>query len=55
MDALAERQPACLLEVGPGSTLARMWTSRHSGIPARSLDDFQSPAAVAAWVAKTLG
>ena len=55
MDSGAERGPACLLEVGPGSTLARMWNVRHPDIPARSLDDFQSPQAAADWVAKTLG
>jgi [acyl-carrier-protein] S-malonyltransferase len=50
MDALSERRVRCVLEVGPGSTLARLWSERHPGIPARSVDEFQSPAAAAAWV-----
>ena len=54
MDTVAERGPVCLLEVGPGNTLARMWRVRHPAIPVRSLDDFHSPQAVADWVAKTL-
>ena len=54
MDALAERRVACVLEIGPGSTLARLWNGRHPAIPARSIDEFRSPAAVAQWVAATL-
>ena len=54
MQAVAERGPTCVLEVGPGTTLARMWNARYPHIPARSLDDFQQVRAVAAWVAQTL-
>ena len=54
MQAVAERGPTCVLEVGPGTTLARMWNARYPHIPARSLDDFQQAHAVAAWVAQTL-
>lgn len=50
MDTLAERRPDCVLEIGPGATLARLWNERHPAIPARSIDDFKHPAAVAAWV-----
>lgn len=54
MDAIAERRVRCVLEVGPGSSLARLWSERHPGIPARSVDEFRSAVAVARWVAATL-
>lgn len=54
MDALAERGVRCVLEVGPGTTLAALWRGRHPEIAARSLDDFRSPQAAAAWVSRTL-
>ncbi|MBI5716656.1 MAG: acyltransferase domain-containing protein [Burkholderiales bacterium] len=54
MDAAAERGVRCVLEVGPGTTLASLWRGRHPDIAARSLDDFRSPHAAAAWVARTL-
>jgi [acyl-carrier-protein] S-malonyltransferase len=50
IDAVAERRPRCVLEVGPGSTLAKQWRDRHPEVPARSVDEFRGPAAVAAWV-----
>jgi [acyl-carrier-protein] S-malonyltransferase len=54
METIAERMPRCVLEVGPGTTLSRMWAARHPDIPARSADEFHSSEAVAAWVRKTL-
>lgn len=54
MDTLAERQPRCVLEVGPGSTLAAMWRERHPGIPVRSVDEFGGPDGVARWVSAQL-
>ena len=54
MDTLAERGVRCVLEVGPGSSLSRLWQGRHPAIPARSADEFGSPQAVAAWVAAAL-
>ena len=54
MDAVAERLPKCVLEVGPGDTLSRLWNGAHPGIPARSADEFRSADAVAAWVLSTL-
>ena len=54
MDAVAERGTSCVLEVGPGTTLAGLWRTRHPHVPARSLDDFRSPGAVVAWVERTL-
>lgn len=55
MDAVAERQPRCVLEVGPGCALAAMWRERHPGIPVRSVDEFGGPDGVAAWVRGQIG
>jgi [acyl-carrier-protein] S-malonyltransferase len=52
MDAIAERQISCVLEIGAGSALARMWNERHPGIPARSLDDFQHLAGALDWIGR---
>ncbi len=53
MDAVAERQVGCVLEVGGGSALSRMWNERHPLIPARALDDFNQPQGAADWLQKT--
>ncbi len=50
MDTVVERRPDCVLEVGPGTTLARLWRDRHPRTPARSCEDFASPAEVWRWV-----
>jgi [acyl-carrier-protein] S-malonyltransferase len=50
MAAIAERKPGCVIEIGGGNALARMWTARHPGIPARSLDEFRSVEGAAAWI-----
>jgi [acyl-carrier-protein] S-malonyltransferase len=52
MAAIAERQPACLLEIGGGQALARTWSARFPHIPARSLDEFQTPGGAATWIAR---
>ena len=49
MDAVAERRPDAVLEVGPGATLARLWRERHPAIPVRSCDEFASAAQVRDW------
>ena len=49
MDAVAERRPDAVLEVGPGTTLARLWRERHAAIPVRSCDEFASAAQVLDW------
>ncbi len=54
METIAERMPRCVLEVGPGTTLSRMWATRHPDIPTRSADEFHSAEAVAVWVRKML-
>jgi len=53
-DAVAERGVRCVLEVGPGTTLSRLWTERGEPGPARSVDEFRSPAAAARWVQAAL-
>jgi [acyl-carrier-protein] S-malonyltransferase len=50
METIAERRPLCVLEVGPGSTLSKLWNDTQAGIPARSADEFRSPQAAAQWV-----
>lgn len=50
MDAIASRRVSCVLEVGPGQALARLWNQRHPQIPARSVDEFRSAAGVVRWV-----
>jgi len=55
MDCIAERGVRCVLEVGPGSALAAMWRERHPDIPVRSVDEFQGPQGVLAWVSSQLG
>ncbi len=55
LESLAERGVRCVLEVGAGTTLSRLWAERGSPVPARSIDEFRSPAAVARWVHATLG
>jgi len=49
MDTVAERRPDVVLEVGPGTTLARLWRERHPDIPVRSCDEFASARQVVAW------
>lgn len=50
MENIAARQVRCVLEIGPGQALTRMWSQRHPHIPARACDDFRSAAAVANWL-----
>lgn len=51
-DAIAERQPDAILEIGPGNALARMWAERHPHIPVRASDEFRSVEGIAEWVGK---
>ncbi len=55
MDVIAERRPDCVLEVGPGTGLSRMWTARHPHIPARSVDEFGTLEAICQWVQRHQG
>ncbi len=54
MTAVAERGATCVLEMGPGTALSRLWNARYPAVPARSVDEFSAPKAIAAWVAATL-
>ncbi|WP_431263631.1 ACP S-malonyltransferase [Roseateles chitinivorans] len=50
MDQLAARGPSCVLEIGGGQALARLWQQRHPAIPARSADEFRTLDGVLAWI-----
>ena len=50
LEAVAERQISCILEVGAGSALVRMWNERYPHIPSRSLDEFQQLKGVVDWL-----
>lgn len=50
MDQLAARGPSCVLEIGGGQALARLWQQRHPNIPARSADEFRTLDGVLAWI-----
>jgi len=50
MEGIASRRVRCVLEIGPGQALARMWNERHADIPARSVDEFRSITGVIAWI-----
>ena len=50
MENVMARQVRCVLEIGPGQALARMWNQRYPGVPARACDDFRSVAAIAGWL-----
>jgi [acyl-carrier-protein] S-malonyltransferase len=54
MDAIAECGVRCVIEVGPGNALSRLWNECQPGAPARSVDEFRSAAAVRRWVASVL-
>lgn len=52
METIAEHRISCVLEVGAGSALARIWNTRYKDIPARGLDDFQHLRSALEWVEK---
>jgi [acyl-carrier-protein] S-malonyltransferase len=52
MAAVAERRPTCVLEIGGGQSLARMWAAQHPHIPVRSLDEFRTLEAAAEWISR---
>jgi len=55
MDQIHARRVTCVLEIGPGAALARLWNQRHPDVPARSVDEFRSVAAIVDWVARQTG
>ena len=54
MENIRARNVTCVLEVGPGQALTRMWNEAYPDVPARSCDEFRSAAGVVKWV-ETLG
>ncbi|MBU4609601.1 acyltransferase domain-containing protein [Achromobacter sp. GG226] len=52
LDGLASRRLRCVLEIGPGQALARMWNARYPDVPARSVDEFQTRQGILDWVAR---
>jgi len=52
MEGIASRQVACVLEIGPGQALARMWNQRYPHISARSVDEFRSLRSIVDWVSR---
>jgi [acyl-carrier-protein] S-malonyltransferase len=52
LQTVAERQPDCVIEIGAGSALSRMWNERYPAIAARALEDFRNPSAAAQWIAQ---
>ena len=55
MDALAEQGVDCVIEVGAGTTLSKMWNQRYPEIPARSLEEFRDMAGVVRWLQRNAG
>lgn len=54
LDTVRERGVRCVLEVGPGTSLSRMWQARCPDVPARSLDEFREAGSAIDWVLRTL-
>lgn len=50
LENVRARQVACVLEVGPGASLASMWNQRFPDVPARSVDEFEDKSAIVDWV-----
>jgi [acyl-carrier-protein] S-malonyltransferase len=50
MEGIDARRVRCVLEIGPGQALARMWNQQHPDIPARSADEFRTARGVIDWV-----
>ena len=52
MDTMAELGVHCVLEVGAGCALARLWNARFPDTPARAADEFRSANAVRDWLVR---
>ena len=46
MGSIAERRVSCVIEVGAGSALSRMWATHHPEVPVRAVEDFRDPRAI---------
>jgi [acyl-carrier-protein] S-malonyltransferase len=54
MDAAVEAGVTVALELGPGSSLSRMFRTRHPDLPCRSASDFRSLDGIASWLERQL-
>jgi [acyl-carrier-protein] S-malonyltransferase len=54
IETIAERGVRCVLEVGPGSSLAKIWNASQPHIASRSIDEFQSLHGVLRWVDRAM-
>jgi [acyl-carrier-protein] S-malonyltransferase len=54
MQALVEQGVSCVLEVGPGHALSRLWNEHWPDRPARSVDEFSNAQAIGQWVSQGL-
>ena len=52
MESIAEQGVACVIEVGAGTALSKMWNQQHPTIPARSIEEFRDAAGAARWIAR---
>jgi [acyl-carrier-protein] S-malonyltransferase len=52
MDVIAEHGVACVIEIGAGNTLAKMWHPHHPAIPIRSIDEFHDVTGAVQWLRK---
>jgi [acyl-carrier-protein] S-malonyltransferase len=51
LQAVRERQPDAVLEIGPGNALARLFGELAPEIPVRAADDFRSDDGIVGWLA----
>lgn len=49
MENIHARGVDCVLEIGAGQALARMWNQRYPEVPARSMEEFRSLGALVGW------
>lgn len=54
MEQIHARRVRCVLEIGPGAALARLWMQRYPDIPARSVDEFRSADAILQWLGRCI-
>lgn len=54
METIRARGVRCVLEVGPGHALARLWNQRYTDVPARSVDEFRNGRGVIDWMFRIL-
>jgi [acyl-carrier-protein] S-malonyltransferase len=55
LQAMRERQPDAVLEIGPGNALARLFGELAPEIPVRAADDFRSDDGIVRWLASCAG